>query len=67
METKEKHVVSEGWIIDGRLGVRIPPNTEGNVVRGGSCKDFGVRFSGFEKNVLEVNLGEVKIIPPATN
>ena len=47
METKEKHVVSEGWIIDGRLGVRIPPNTEGNVVRGGSCKDFGVRFSGF--------------------
>ncbi|KKS99047.1 MAG: hypothetical protein UV75_C0012G0018, partial [Candidatus Giovannonibacteria bacterium GW2011_GWA1_43_15] len=63
-----KHVIAEWWIVDERLGIRIPPNTEGDVVRNGLCKDFGVRFNGFEKFVLEVNLGEdVGIISPLTH
>ena len=63
----EKHVISDAWIIDGHMNVRVPPNTEGDVVRAGSCKDFGVRFKGFEKFVLEVNLCEVEFISTTTN
>ena len=64
------HVVAVSWVHDNHLGLHIPPDTEGDVVRHGSCKDFGVKFIGekFSKYVLEVNLhDDIKIISPITH
>ena len=67
---KKIHVVAENWIDDGYLQLHIPPGTEGDVVRPGFVKDFGVKFVGekFSKYVLEVNLHtDVEIISPTTH
>ena len=69
------HVVAERWINDGYLHLRIPPGTEGDVIRHGSCKDFSVKFVGKDfygndlgKYVLEVNLhDDVEIISSTTH